>query len=61
MKRDPFWKRSSFGTLLYTAGAMLIGYLVGGRVPTEEAWLVLLGHALIVAGYQATRPTGPVK
>lgn len=54
---DPFWKRSSFGSLLYALGLMLIGYLVADRVPGEGEWILVLGLLLTVLGYQAARPT----
>lgn len=56
---DPWWKRSSFGSLMWFVGAVGIGVLYG-RMPEEHDLLELLGLALTVAGYTRFRPTGPV-
>ncbi len=56
---DPFWKRSSFGSLLFAVGLLGIGYLYG-RLPHEEDLVAILGLILTVAGYTTFRPTGPV-
>ncbi len=56
---DPFWKRSSFGSLLFAVGLLGIGYLYG-KIPDEQDLVNVLGLILTVAGYTTFRPTGPV-
>ena len=57
---DPFWKRSSFGSLLFFLGSMGVFWIVDGVAPTSDQWIQALVLALTVAGYQGARPTGPV-
>lgn len=57
--KDPFWKRSSFGSLLFLLGTMLIYWLVDGAAPESQDWIEALVLALTVFGYQAARPTAP--
>lgn len=57
---SPFWLRSSFGSLLFFMGSLLIFWLVDGVEPTSDQWIQVLVLALTVAGYQKVRPTGPV-
>ena len=57
--KDPFYKRSSFGSLLFFVGVALIFWLVDGKVPTSQDWIEGLVLLLTVFGYQAARPTAP--
>lgn len=56
MTRDPFWRRSSFGSLLFMLGTMAIFWLVEGSKPDAQDWIEVLVLALTVLGYQGFRP-----
>ena len=60
MKPDPFYKRSSFGSLLFMLGTLGIYWLVEEKDPTAQDWIQVLVLGLTVFGYTVGRPTGPL-
>ena len=55
--KDPFWKRSAFGTFIKDAASILILWWIDGLDPSSASLIGLVTTLLLVMGYQMARPT----